>query len=155
VHEIPSARGSFPFIYFLHAFDKEKRHIILVLMSNPRFKMMWLVTSYVDRERTSIMDVEYDEQLLLPLVMECYNLMMFNIVISRKWCKASMWTMKIFFTQWRQTLTIGNNLFQKILMDFNGILRMCKTTNVLWWCTKECKFLIIAIFLAFQPAKWK
>jgi hypothetical protein len=48
-----------------------------------------------------------------------------------------MWTIKIFFTQWRQTLTIGNNLFQKILMDFNGILWMCKTTNVLWWCTKR------------------
>jgi hypothetical protein len=80
VHEIPSARGSFPFIYLLHAFGKEKMHIILVLMSNPRFKVMQLVTSYVDCERTSIVDVEYDEQLLFPLPVECYNLMMFNIV---------------------------------------------------------------------------
>jgi hypothetical protein len=42
--------------------------------------MMWLVTSYVDCERTSIADVEYDEQLQLPLLVECYNFMMFNIV---------------------------------------------------------------------------
>jgi hypothetical protein len=59
---------------------RKKRFIILVLMSNPRFKMMRLVTSYVDCERTSILDVEYDEQLLFPLLVECYNLMMFNIV---------------------------------------------------------------------------
>jgi hypothetical protein len=65
----------------LHAIDKEKMHIILVLMSNPRFKMMQLVTSYVDCERTSIVDVEYDEQLLFPLIVECYNLMMFDIVV--------------------------------------------------------------------------
>jgi hypothetical protein len=77
VHEIPSDRGSFPFIYFLHAFDKKKRHIILVLMSN---LMMRLVTNYVDCEKTSIVDVEYDKELLFPLLVECYNLMMFNIV---------------------------------------------------------------------------
>jgi hypothetical protein len=42
--------------------------------------MMQLVTSYVDCERTSIVDIEYNEQSLLPLLVDCYNLMMFNIV---------------------------------------------------------------------------
>jgi hypothetical protein len=44
-HEAPNV-GSFSTFFFLHGFDKKKRHNVLALMLDPRFKNMWLVAYY-------------------------------------------------------------------------------------------------------------
>jgi hypothetical protein len=51
----------FSFISFLNCFHKKKRHNILVMMFNPKFKTIHLVDSYVGHEKPCILIVEYDE----------------------------------------------------------------------------------------------
>jgi hypothetical protein len=41
---------------------------MLALMLDPRFKSLWLVTSYIDPQRASSLVVQYDVGLLLPLL---------------------------------------------------------------------------------------
>ncbi len=64
----------FPFFSFLHAFDRTWGHNMLVLMFDPRFKNMRLVTMYLGQENVNII-VEYDDELLLPLLTETAKLL--------------------------------------------------------------------------------
>jgi hypothetical protein len=49
---------------------------MLALMLDLRFKNMWLVATYLRRETTSSLVVEYDVCLSLILLMQCYNIRM-------------------------------------------------------------------------------
>jgi hypothetical protein len=53
---------------------------MLALMLDPRFKCMCLVTMSLSRENAIAVVVEYDENLLLPLIMEANKLLMPNRV---------------------------------------------------------------------------
>jgi len=53
---------------------------MLALMLDPRFKSMCLVTMFFTRENAIAMVVEYDEKLLLPLLMEANKLVMLDNV---------------------------------------------------------------------------
>jgi hypothetical protein len=56
------------FISFLHSYDSKRGHNMLALMLNPRFKSMRLITIFLGCENATIIIVEYDQQLLLPLL---------------------------------------------------------------------------------------
>jgi hypothetical protein len=65
-----------PFFSFVNGFDKKRGYNMLALMLDPRFKNMWLVATYLRRETTSSLVVEYDVCLSLILLMQCYNIRM-------------------------------------------------------------------------------
>lgn len=48
-------------------------HNVLTLMLTPIFKSMCLVCTYVGHENVSLLVAAYDEQMLLPLLMEVYK----------------------------------------------------------------------------------
>ncbi len=49
---------------------------MLALMLDPRFKSLWLVTSYIGHEKASSLVVQYDVGFLLPLLIWCYKVLM-------------------------------------------------------------------------------
>ncbi len=69
-----------PFVSFLHVFEKKKCHNMLALMFDPRSKSMHLVTMFLGRENITIIIVKYDENLLLPLLMEANKLLLLDTV---------------------------------------------------------------------------
>jgi len=69
-----------PFIYFLRTFNMIKAHNMLVLMFDPKFKTMRLVTMYLGCEIVIIVVVKYDENLFLFLSMEVNKLLMLDKV---------------------------------------------------------------------------
>jgi len=60
-----------PFIFFMHDFFFKGHNMFLML--DPRYKSMCLVTTYLSHEVTTTLMVDYDEQLLLPLLIEAYK----------------------------------------------------------------------------------
>jgi hypothetical protein len=64
-----SSLGIFSTFPFLFAWvEKNKGHNMLALMLDPRFKSLWLVTSYIGHEKASSLVVQYDVGFLLPLL---------------------------------------------------------------------------------------
>jgi hypothetical protein len=53
---------------------------MLALMLDPIYKSMHLVMIYVGLDNVTTLVVEYDQELLLPLLMEVYKLLMLIIV---------------------------------------------------------------------------
>ncbi len=53
---------------------------MLALMLDPIYKSMHLVMTYVGLDNATILVAEYDQELLLPLLMEVYKLSMLVIV---------------------------------------------------------------------------
>jgi hypothetical protein len=53
---------------------------MLALMLDPIYKYMHLVMIYVGLDNVTTLVVEYDQELLLPLLMEVYKLLMLIIV---------------------------------------------------------------------------
>jgi hypothetical protein len=53
---------------------------MLALMLNPKYKNMQLVSIYLRCEIVATLIVEYDKQLLFPLLLEAYKLLMPNRV---------------------------------------------------------------------------
>jgi hypothetical protein len=53
---------------------------VLALMFDPRFKSMCLVTMFFSHENAIEVVAEYDEKLLLPLLMEANKLLMLDKV---------------------------------------------------------------------------
>jgi hypothetical protein len=51
-------------------------------MLDPKFKSMCLIHSYVGHEKVAILVVKYDEQLLLPLLVVCYKLLMSATIVN-------------------------------------------------------------------------
>ncbi len=78
MNETTNPRGFSTFHFFLHTFDKRKGHNMLVLMFDPKFKSMRLITMFMGHENATIVVVEYDEKLLLPLLMEANKFLMSN-----------------------------------------------------------------------------
>lgn len=69
----------FPFISFWNAFHKKIGHNILILIYwILGIKNMCVVNNHMECEKTSILVVEYNEQLLLLLLVECYKLLIPN-----------------------------------------------------------------------------
>ncbi len=65
-------------ISFMHVVDKKKGHNMLVLMLDPGYKSMCLMTSYLGHEVATSQVLNYDEKLLLPLLLEAYKGLMPN-----------------------------------------------------------------------------
>ncbi len=61
-----------PFISFMHGL-KKKNHNMLAPMLDPRYKSMHLVITYLGHEVATTLVANYDEQLLLPLLLEAYK----------------------------------------------------------------------------------
>jgi len=57
-----------PFFSFLH--NKKKGHNLLPLMLDPIFKSMCLIMMYVGHDNVVTLFDKYDNELLLPLLME-------------------------------------------------------------------------------------
>ncbi len=70
------------FVSFLHLFDKKNGHNMLVLMLDPRCKKMYLVSIFLGCETTTTLIAKCDEQLLLPLFLEVYKLLMPNKILN-------------------------------------------------------------------------
>jgi len=51
---------------------------MLVLMLDFKYKSMWLVNAYLGCEITATLGVQYNEHLLLLLLLEVHKLLMFN-----------------------------------------------------------------------------
>ncbi len=64
----------------MHGFDKKKGHQVLMLMLNPRLRNMCLITLYVSCENALRLVVDYDSQLLLPLLVESFKSLMLNVI---------------------------------------------------------------------------
>jgi hypothetical protein len=65
-----------PFLSFMHGFDKKRGHNMLVLILDPSLKNMWLVVNYRGCEHASTLVKEYDVGLFMPLLVQCYKMMM-------------------------------------------------------------------------------
>jgi hypothetical protein len=46
---------------------------MLALMLDSKFKSMQFITSYLGHENAYTLVVQYDEQLMLPLLIQCYK----------------------------------------------------------------------------------
>jgi hypothetical protein len=75
MHETKYYRCFSTFSFLLHAFDKKRGHNMLALMLDPKFKTMWLVTTYL-----SCKNVVYDEKLSLCLLTKATDLLMPNSI---------------------------------------------------------------------------
>jgi hypothetical protein len=62
-----------PFISLMHGFFFLKGHNMLAIMLNPKYKNICLVIIYSGHEATTTLVVDYDKQLLLPLLLEVYK----------------------------------------------------------------------------------
>ncbi len=69
-----------PFIYFLYTFDRRNNKNMLVIMSDPRFKNMKLVAMFMGHQNATFVVIEYDEKLLMPLLMEANKFLMHDKV---------------------------------------------------------------------------
>lgn len=65
-----------PYILFLHAFDRTRNHNTLALMLDPCFKDMLLLVMYLGWENVDALVVKYDDELLLPSLIEATKLLM-------------------------------------------------------------------------------
>jgi hypothetical protein len=72
-----------------------------------KFTSMYLVISYVRHNKTTILVVEYDEQVLFPLLVECYKLLIPNVVENfQLQCSHMDFDMISFIKQRKQMLII-------------------------------------------------
>ncbi len=69
-HQVPKVL--LPFISFMHGFFF-KNHNMLAFMLDPRYKSMHLVITYSGHDVATTLVANYDEQLLLPLLLEAYK----------------------------------------------------------------------------------
>jgi len=69
-----------PFISFLHVFKMKKGHNIVVLMLDLMFKILHMVSSNLGNDKVAILVAQYNELLILPLLVEYYKLLRPNVV---------------------------------------------------------------------------
>ena len=62
-----------PFLSFMRVYNPSSAHNMLALMLDPRHKELALVGSYLGREEATRIAQEYDERLLLPLLISVYR----------------------------------------------------------------------------------
>jgi hypothetical protein len=62
----------------MHVIHKKKGHNMLALMLDHGYKNMCLITSYLGHEVATNLVVNYNEKLLLPLLLEAYKVLMHN-----------------------------------------------------------------------------
>lgn len=65
-----------PFLSFWDGFENKKVHNMLDLMLDLRVKSLQFVISYIGHERTFTLVTQYDVGLLLPLLIQCYKVLM-------------------------------------------------------------------------------
>jgi hypothetical protein len=73
-------RIKLPFISLVHGIDKKKGHHVLMSMLDPRLKNMRLITLYVSCENALRLVVDYESQLLLPLLLNLFKSLMLNVI---------------------------------------------------------------------------
>ncbi len=69
-----------PFISFLHVFKMNKGHNVVVLMLNLMFINLQMVSSNLGGGKVAILVAQYNELLLLPLLVEYYKVLRPNMV---------------------------------------------------------------------------
>jgi len=136
------------FFFFLHVFDKEKGHNMLVLMFDPRFKNMHLVTMFLGHENAIVVIFEYNEKLLLPLLMMASKLLMLERVEKACNLHSQVDFEGLFHTT--TTTTITTNTYMDIVSrELVGFQRFPIDVEswkcVLCWKKKEHKFSTILI----------
>jgi hypothetical protein len=57
-----------PFLFFAMTFNVVVAHNMCALQLNPRFKVLYCIMEYVGRNRSAIVVEEYDQHVLLPLL---------------------------------------------------------------------------------------
>jgi hypothetical protein len=57
----------------MRTYDEKKTHDMLVLVFNPRFKSLCLLSSYVGKEQGVSIVEEYDRRALYPMLVKLYN----------------------------------------------------------------------------------
>lgn len=62
-----------PFLSFATVFSRRKAHNMLALMLDPRFKGLGLVRDYVGADKVVGIVFDYDMQVVLPLLMQCFK----------------------------------------------------------------------------------
>lgn len=62
-----------PLLSFASNFSRQNAHNMLALMLDPRFKGLGLVRDYVGADKVVVIVLEYDNMVLLPLLMQCYK----------------------------------------------------------------------------------
>jgi hypothetical protein len=62
-----------PLLSFAGTYSRQNAHNMLALMLDPRFKGLGLVRDYVGGEKVVSIVYEYDNLVLLPLLMQCYK----------------------------------------------------------------------------------
>jgi hypothetical protein len=58
---IKVAQSTILFLDFIHQFDQKKAHMMLVLMFDPKFKIIFVVNNYVRKEATTTTSIYYSE----------------------------------------------------------------------------------------------
>lgn len=69
-----------PFISFLHEFKMNKAHNVVVLMLDLMFKNLQMVSSNFGGDKVAILVAQYNELLLLHLLVEYYKVLRPNVV---------------------------------------------------------------------------
>jgi hypothetical protein len=59
------------FISFLKKYEEKKAHNMFLLMLDPRFKNLHLLSSFVGREQNIYIVKEYDQKSLQPMLLKC------------------------------------------------------------------------------------
>jgi len=137
------------FVYFLHVFEKKKCHNMLAFMFDPRSKSTHLVTMFLGRENTTIIIVKYDENLLLPLLMEANKLLMLDRVEKKFDLHSQVDFEGLFHTTTTTTLNTYTNIISKELVGFQRFPIDAKSYKCVlsWWSKDKHKFLTIVILL--------
>ncbi len=73
-HETTYSRGSSTPPFSFACFDRKKGHDMLILIFDPRFKSIWLVTAFLGCENVIVVD--YNRELILPLLIKANKMLM-------------------------------------------------------------------------------
>jgi hypothetical protein len=135
-----------PFISFLYIFERRKGHNMLALVLDPRFKSMRLVTMFMGHEDVTFVIVEYDEKLLIFLLMEIIKFLMFGKVEiifdfhSEVNFEGILHITSLIVETYKDIVSKELVGFQQFPLDVKGY--KCALS---WWHKEEHKFLTISL----------
>lgn len=106
---------------------------------------MYLVNKYVGHENATTLDVGYHGNLILPLMLEAYKLLIAKGLVSLK--SLVLVLFHLFLTQMQVHLQrdcLERAIFISLFYPIDAKTCNCALT---WWCIEEPKFPIVAILL--------
>jgi hypothetical protein len=120
---------------------------MLALMFDRRFKSMRLISMFMGHENVTLVVVEYNEKLLLPLLMEENQIFMPNKVETTFNLHSKSNYEGLFHTS---TITdTYKDIVSRELVGFQWVLidvKSCKCV-LYWWCKKKHKFITIILLM--------